>query len=137
MTDHEPDAKGAGAVTFVNTFTVHAEPEVFEKEFARTSEFMARQPGFVRHTLSRHAERPGQYVNVAEWRDVASFRAAVSHADFQPHAGALRALAESRPELYLARLRRDGGPAPESPASEGPAPERSGLDEAARAGERI
>ncbi|MFE7076885.1 antibiotic biosynthesis monooxygenase family protein [Streptomyces sp. NPDC057620] len=132
MTDHEPDAKEAGAVTFVNTFTVHAEPEVFEKEFARTSEFMARQPGLIRHTLSRHAERPGQYVNVAEWRDVASFRAAVSHADFQPHAGALRALAESRPELYLARLRRDGTAASEGPASKGPAP-----DGAADAGERI
>ncbi|MFD6291270.1 antibiotic biosynthesis monooxygenase family protein [Streptomyces sp. NPDC060205] len=132
MTDHEPDAKEAGAVTFVNTFTVHAEPEVFEKEFARTSEFMARQPGLIRHTLSRHAERPGQYVNVAEWRDVASFRAAVSHADFQPHAGALRALAESRPELYLARLRRDGTAPSEGPASGSPA-----LDGAAGAGEGI
>ncbi|MES9523799.1 antibiotic biosynthesis monooxygenase family protein [Streptomyces capoamus] len=118
MTDHQPDAKEAGAVTFVNTFTVHAEPEVFEREFARTSEFMARQPGFVRHTLSRHTERPGQYVNVAEWQDVASFRAAVSHADFQPHAGALRALSESRPELYRARLRRDGDSAPEGPGSD-------------------
>ncbi|MFE1796656.1 MULTISPECIES: antibiotic biosynthesis monooxygenase family protein [unclassified Streptomyces] len=132
MTDHEPDAREAGAVTFVNTFTVHAEPEVFEKEFARTSAFMARQPGLIRHTLSRHAERPGQYVNVAEWRDVASFRAAVSHADFQPHAGALRALAESRPELYLARQRRDGTAASGGPASEGPA-----LDGAAGAGEGI
>ncbi|GGW19113.1 hypothetical protein GCM10018980_29120 [Streptomyces capoamus] len=118
MTDHQPDAKEAGAVTFVNTFTVHVEPEVFEREFARTSEFMARQPGFVRHTLSRHTERPGQYVNVAEWQDVASFRAAVSHADFQPHAGALRALSESRPELYRARLRRDGDSALEGPGSD-------------------
>ncbi|CAM5693145.1 Deoxynogalonate monooxygenase [Streptomyces tendae] len=109
MTEHESDAREDGAVTFVNTFTVHADTEVFEEEFARTSEFMARQPGFVRHTLCRHAERPGQYVNVAEWKDVASFRAAVSHPDFTPHAGALRALSESRPELYLDRLRRDGG----------------------------
>ncbi|MCX5527384.1 antibiotic biosynthesis monooxygenase [Streptomyces bobili] len=119
MTDHEPGTEGADAVTFVNTFTVHAEPEVFEKEFARTSEFMARQPGFVRHTLCRHAERPGQYVNVAEWRDLASFRAAVSHDDFRPHAGALRALSESRPELYLVRLRREGAPGLDGPASEG------------------
>ncbi|MFE3683919.1 antibiotic biosynthesis monooxygenase family protein [Streptomyces sp. NPDC059095] len=118
MTDQEPDARGAAAVTFVNTFTVHAEPEVFEKEFARTSEFMARQPGFVRHTLSRHAERPGQYVNVAEWRDLASFRAAVSGAGFRPHAEALRALSESRPELYLARLRRDGALDDAAPARE-------------------
>ncbi|MET9502703.1 antibiotic biosynthesis monooxygenase family protein [Streptomyces sp. NPDC006622] len=117
MTDHEPGTEGADAVTFVNTFTVHAEPEVFEKEFARTSEFMARQPGFVRHTLSRHAERPGQYVNVAEWRDAAAFRAAVSHPDFRPHAGALRALSESRPELYLVRLHRGSGPDPVDPAT--------------------
>ncbi|MCX4766676.1 antibiotic biosynthesis monooxygenase [Streptomyces sp. NBC_01275] len=117
MTDHEPDAEGAGTVTFVNTFTVHAEPEVFEKEFARTSEFMARQPGFVRHTLSQHAERPGEYVNVAEWRDLAAFRAAVSHTDFAPHAGALRALAESRPELYAARLHRAAAAAPRRDAT--------------------
>ncbi|MFJ7075920.1 antibiotic biosynthesis monooxygenase family protein [Streptomyces sp. NPDC098781] len=122
MTDHEPDANDAGTVTFVNTFTLHVEPEVFEKEFARTSEFMARQPGFVRHTLSRHTERPGQYVNVAEWQDVASFRAAVSHADFKPHASALRALSESRPELYVARLRRDGDSALRGPALDGTAP---------------
>ncbi|MEU1516825.1 antibiotic biosynthesis monooxygenase family protein [Streptomyces sp. NPDC005811] len=121
MTHQEPDAKEAGAVTFVNTFTVHAEPEVFEREFARTSEFMARQPGFVRHTLCRHTERPGQYVNVAEWQDAASFRAAVSHPDFTPHAGALRALSESRPELYRARLRRDGDAAPEGPGLDGTA----------------
>ncbi|MFI7300088.1 antibiotic biosynthesis monooxygenase family protein [Streptomyces sp. NPDC050121] len=127
MTDHEPDAKETGAVTFVNTFTVHVEPEVFEKEFARTSEFMARQPGFVRHTLSQHTERPGQYVNVAEWQDVASFRAAVSHADFKPHAGALRALSESRPELYRARLHREGDSALQGPA----------LDETADATEEI
>ena len=29
MTDHEPGANRADAVTFVNTYTVHAEPEVF------------------------------------------------------------------------------------------------------------
>ncbi|WP_037870355.1 antibiotic biosynthesis monooxygenase family protein [Streptomyces sp. SPB074] len=109
MTDRESDAGEDGAVTFLNTFTVHAEAGVFEEEFARTSAFMARQPGFVRHTLCRHTEQPGQYVNVAEWRDAASFRAAVSHPDFGPHASALRALSESRPALYEARLRCESG----------------------------
>ncbi|MEU1821019.1 antibiotic biosynthesis monooxygenase family protein [Streptomyces abikoensis] len=104
MPEHAPGA--AGAVLFVNRFTVHASPEEFEEVFARTSEFMATRPGFLRHTLARHVGRPGHYVNVAEWEDAESFEAAVAHPGFRPHAAGLRALSTSEPALYATRRTR-------------------------------
>ncbi|MFG1944075.1 antibiotic biosynthesis monooxygenase family protein [Nonomuraea sp. NPDC048826] len=96
-------------VTFVNTFLLHAPAEEFERAFAATSEFMAARPGFLWHQLLRPLE-PGQdgsrYVNVAAWRDEESFRAAVAHPGFKPHAAALRALATSEPVLYETRQTR-------------------------------
>ncbi|MGI5270342.1 antibiotic biosynthesis monooxygenase family protein [Nonomuraea sp. CA-218870] len=106
-------------VTFVNTFLLHAPAEEFERAFAATSEFMAARPGFLWHQLLRPLERgplergpqePGpdgsRYVNVAAWRDEESFRAAVTHPGFAPHAAALRALATSEPVLYETRQTR-------------------------------
>jgi heme-degrading monooxygenase HmoA len=87
-------------VTFVNRFTVHASPEEFRATFAETSEFLAGQPGFVRHTLLAHTDEPNAFVNVAVWTDERSFRTAVSHPQFALHARALRALSVSEPNLY-------------------------------------
>ncbi|OLR89592.1 antibiotic biosynthesis monooxygenase family protein [Actinokineospora bangkokensis] len=91
-----------GPVTFVNRFTVSGEPERFEAAFAETSRFMAEQAGFVRHTLLRALDRGAAvgYVNVAEWTDAASFRAAVGAPGFARHAAELRALCSSDPALY-------------------------------------
>ncbi|MEU5884533.1 antibiotic biosynthesis monooxygenase family protein [Spirillospora sp. NPDC047279] len=100
----QPDARTEGGLVFVNRFTVKVPPEQFERVFARTSEFMGRQPGFIRFTLLRNAEDPGSYVNVAQWRDRESFQKAVSHPDFQPHAAALRELSTSEHGLYTPRL---------------------------------
>lgn len=94
-------AWGSGGVTFVNKFTVHAAPEEFERVFAETSAFMAEQDGFITHTLMRHVEEPGSYVNVAQWRDADSFRWAVGVPRFRPHAEALRKLSTSEPNLYV------------------------------------
>ncbi|MFI1712119.1 antibiotic biosynthesis monooxygenase family protein [Streptomyces litmocidini] len=91
-------------VTFVNRFTVHGTAEEFEEVFARTSAFMARQPGFVRHSLLREVDDPVVYVNLAVWTDRASFRRAVRHPEFAPHAAALRALSRSANGLFTARL---------------------------------
>lgn len=100
MSARQLDATEGGMVTFVNRFTLNASVEEFERVFAETAAFMARQPGFVRHTLSRHVDRAYEYLNIAQWRDLESFRAAVKHPDFQPHATALRALSRSDPNLY-------------------------------------
>ena len=90
-------------VTFVNRFTLRVAPDEFERAFARTTAFMRRQPGFLGHTLLRHVDHQDRYVNVARWRDVASFRRAVAHPDFPHHAAALRALCGSEPNLYTPR----------------------------------
>ncbi|MEU0991297.1 antibiotic biosynthesis monooxygenase family protein [Streptomyces sp. NPDC005953] len=99
MTAQAPDA----GVTFINTFTLSATPEEFEEAFSRTAEFMARQPGFVEHTLMRHTTDGSRYVNIARWDDAQSLRRAVAQPEFQPHAAALRALSTSEPHLYLPR----------------------------------
>ncbi|MEX5712132.1 antibiotic biosynthesis monooxygenase family protein [Parafrankia sp. FMc6] len=92
-----------GAVTFVNRFTVHASPDEFERTFVDTAEFLGEQPGFLRYTLLKHVDEQNSYVNIAHWRDVESFRRAVSQPGFKPHAEALRALSTSEPNLYTLR----------------------------------
>ncbi|NYH55656.1 heme-degrading monooxygenase HmoA [Nocardiopsis arvandica] len=91
-------------VTFVNRFEVSGPVEEFERAFEATSDFFRTQPGFVSHRMLRHLEHSGHYVNVAEWRDVDSFREAVGHPGFEPHARILRALATSTPGLYTPLL---------------------------------
>ncbi|GHB16600.1 hypothetical protein GCM10010377_02880 [Streptomyces viridiviolaceus] len=103
MSAEQPRTAPDGPATFVNSFTLRATPEEFEDAFARTARFMERQPGFLGYTLVRHLEEPHSYVNIARWKDVASFRAAVGHAEFRPHAEALRAISTSRSNLYLER----------------------------------
>lgn len=94
-------------ITFINRFTVHGAPEEFERVFASTSEFMARQPGFLDHTLLRHLDDRAAYVNIACWSDEKSLRRAVTRPEFAPHAAALRVLSTSEPNLYSPRLRHD------------------------------
>lgn len=103
MPIEESDATRNGAVIFVNKFTVHGPSEEFERVFAETSEFMARQPGFLRYTLLRRADEPHSYLNIAHWSDAESLRRAVARPEFRPHATALRALSTSEPNLYTSR----------------------------------
>ncbi|MFP3961857.1 antibiotic biosynthesis monooxygenase family protein [Actinomadura fulvescens] len=97
----------------MNRFTVHASPAEFERAFVETAEFMARQDGFIEHTLLRHVDDEHRYVNIARWRDEAAFRAAVAAPGFGPHAAALRALSTSEPNLYT-----PAGPTRRSPLAE-------------------
>ncbi|MFF0885087.1 antibiotic biosynthesis monooxygenase family protein [Streptomyces sp. NPDC003456] len=98
-------------VTFINRFTVTGPPDEFERLFEETSAFFRDRPGFLRHRLVRHTEQPGSYVNIAEWADAESFRAAVTHPDFAPHAAALRALSTSVPHLYAPVMEREAAAA--------------------------
>ncbi|MFC8870961.1 antibiotic biosynthesis monooxygenase family protein [Streptomyces sp. NPDC057148] len=101
-----------GSVTFVNRFTVTGDPDDFEKAFARVAEFMTVQPGILGYTLSRDADDPQRYVNIARWKDAPALRAAVSRPGFQEHVAELRTLAESSSELYVERQRYLGDDAP-------------------------
>ncbi|MGP4020943.1 antibiotic biosynthesis monooxygenase family protein [Saccharopolyspora sp. 5N708] len=99
------EAPPEATVTFVNRFTLHVPPEEFEEAFAVTSDFMARQPGFLRHTLLRRSSGDG-YLNIAQWADEESFQRAVHDPGFAAHAAKLRALCTSEPALYRPRLQR-------------------------------
>ncbi|GAA5051683.1 antibiotic biosynthesis monooxygenase family protein [Nocardia callitridis] len=100
------DATDKGIVTFVNTFTVTGDPQEFERVFADISEFMAAQPGFVQFTLSKHtdASRADEYVNIALWTDVQSWRDAIAAPGFADHAKEIRARATNVANLYEPRL---------------------------------
>jgi monooxygenase len=102
------DTEPVAPVTFINRFTVHAPAEEFERTFAATTAFMAEQDGYLGNTLLRHTTDGRSYVNIAVWRDAEHFRRAVAHPEFAPHAGALRTLSVSEPNLYqeVARSRR-------------------------------
>lgn len=104
MSASEHHAPEGGLVTFVNRFTVHTSPEEFERIFAETSGFMARQDGFLDYTLLRHNQEDLSYINIAHWRDADSFRKAVTSPAFKPHVVALRAVSTSDPNLYIPRL---------------------------------
>ncbi|MBV9010720.1 MAG: antibiotic biosynthesis monooxygenase [Pseudonocardiales bacterium] len=93
-------------VVFVNQFSVHGNAEDFERAFQASSEFMRRQPGFLRHSLVRSTLLPERYVNVAEWEDAASFRRATEHPDFESHVRELHELASSEPHLCVPVLQR-------------------------------
>ncbi|MEU4035493.1 antibiotic biosynthesis monooxygenase family protein [Streptomyces collinus] len=93
-------------ITLINRFEVTGPVEEFERAFERTSAFFAAQPGFVRHRLLRHLDRPGRYVNVADWADEPSFRQALRQPEFAAHRAALRALSDSDPELFTPLLER-------------------------------
>lgn len=106
MPEEEPDAAEGGPVTFVNMFTIHATAEEFEQEFASTASFLSEQPGFLHHTLLRNISQENSYINIANWSDLASFRAALEHPEFRPHAARLRALSTSQHNLYARRQSR-------------------------------
>ncbi|MBB5802213.1 monooxygenase [Saccharothrix ecbatanensis] len=107
------DTPDASEITFVNRFTVHAEPEEFERVFADTAAFMTRQPGFVQHTLVRHAVKPDSYVNIARWRSEADLQLAVRQPEFQAHAAVLRTVSTSEPNVYRpVQERVSGGDGP-------------------------
>lgn len=105
MSVHKFGTTENSLITFVNTFQVHGSLKEFEEAFAQIANFMANQPGFVQYTLSRHVDddKQDRYVNVALWRDVESWKQAVAHQDFQPHAKEIRARSTNEGNLYAAR----------------------------------
>lgn len=94
------DGRTSDVVIFINRFTVHGSPEEFERAFAESTEFMRRQPGFLRYTLLREVAKHDSYLNIAYWQDGQSLRAAVGRPEFQAHVAALRALSSREHALY-------------------------------------
>ncbi|MEU0370836.1 antibiotic biosynthesis monooxygenase family protein [Streptomyces sp. NPDC006283] len=93
-------------ITFINRFNVTGPAEEFEAAFDETSAFFAAQPGFLNHRLLQHVEEPHLYVNIADWKDEESFRAALARPEFAVHRTRLRTLSSSDPNLYVPLLER-------------------------------
>ncbi|MFJ3102616.1 antibiotic biosynthesis monooxygenase family protein [Streptomyces sp. NPDC086835] len=93
-------------ITFINRFHVTGATEEFEAAFDATSAFFADRPGFLNHRLLQHVDEPHLYVNIADWKDEESFRAALAHPEFAAHRSRLRTLSSSDPNLYVPLLER-------------------------------
>ena len=83
----------------VNKFTVVGDADEFERIWAKSSEFMRHQPGFVSFRLVRSVAEPQVYFNIAEWTDVAAHQRVVRSPDFQSHITELALLAKPEPSM--------------------------------------
>ena len=69
-------------VILLNRLTVTGDPDKFEEVFAKSSQFMRTQPGFMGHTLVRSLRNPGSYVNIAHWEQAADHIQSVQNPEF-------------------------------------------------------
>lgn len=97
---HAQFAGGSKMVILLNRLTVTGSPEKFEEVFAKTSEFMRAQPGFMGHTLVKSLRNPSSYVNIAHWEDAADHIRSVQNPEFMEHITALAEVSSSDPDLY-------------------------------------
>lgn len=61
-------------ITFINRFTLNGATEEFERAFTETAEFIRKQPGLLRYTLSRDVGKANSYVNIALRESAQSLR---------------------------------------------------------------
>ena len=87
-------------VILLNRLTVTGDAEKFEEVFAKSSQFMRAQPGFMGHTLVRSLRNPGSYVNIAPWEQAADHIQSVQNPEFMEHITALAEVSGSDPDLY-------------------------------------
>jgi long-chain acyl-CoA synthetase len=97
---HAQFAGGSKMVILLNRLTVTGDPEKFEEVFAKSSQFMRAQPGFMGHTLVKSLRNPGSYVNIAHWEQAADHIQSVQNPEFMEHITALAAVSSSDPDLY-------------------------------------
>ncbi|GAA1852271.1 hypothetical protein GCM10009836_35410 [Pseudonocardia ailaonensis] len=95
-------------VVFVNTLRLTGDASELEAIYRDVAAHFSRQAGLIGFRLLRSTEDPAVYVNVAEWRDVESFRAATRHPAFR---GARRISEVSAGDPHLCETVLEGGPA--------------------------
>ena len=75
------DDKG---VFMINVITVpEAESDEFQKRWDKITNYMCRQPGFIRTNLYRRFDNPERWVNVAVFESTEAIRAAFSTEEFE------------------------------------------------------
>ena len=73
-----------GPIVLINLFTIDAgDEEALLKAWAYDADFMKAQPGYISTQIHKGIAGSSTYVNYAIWQDVASFRNAFPHPEFQ------------------------------------------------------
>lgn len=93
-------------ITLVNQFEVRGPADQFEAVFGEVSDFMSAQPGFRSNRLLRSGTDEHRYVNIAEWDDEQSLRAALAHEGWKAVAAKLAPLGTGAPHVYSPVLER-------------------------------
>lgn len=85
----------------VNRFRVdEADDDSFRADVTLAHELLARQPGYVDGVVARNVDDPGLWVLSTRWRNVGSYRRALSSYDVKLHAVATLAKAIDEPSAY-------------------------------------
>lgn len=90
-----------GPIVLINVFTVDpADEEALVKAWAHDADFMKAQPGYISTQLHRGIAGSSTFLNYAVWQDVASFRNAFTHPEFQRRIADYPPSAVARPHLF-------------------------------------
>ncbi|WP_018681643.1 antibiotic biosynthesis monooxygenase family protein [Actinokineospora enzanensis] len=96
--------------TFINSFKVTGPTADFEAALGRISAHMSSRPGFRWAKLYRSIRDADVYVEMAEWDDAASHRAATQEPGFQANIGSLMAVATAEPGPFELLADHEGQP---------------------------
>lgn len=90
-----------GPVVLINVFTVDpGDEDALLAAWAHDADFMKAQPGYISTQLYKGIAGSATFVNYAIWQDVASFRSAFSHPEFQSRIRHYPESAVARPHLF-------------------------------------
>lgn len=87
-------------MTLVNTLTVTGDVEVFRRITAALTDYMRRQPGYIRSQLLHSLRDDSVYVEIAEWEEAAAHQRAVRSDGFRETVRGLSDVASVAPGLY-------------------------------------
>lgn len=69
-----PDHPTGGMICLNHIRVTDMPTDEYERVYRQGSDYMARQPGHIRHKLLRSDSDPSVYFSLAEWKDVESYR---------------------------------------------------------------
>ena len=90
-----------GPVVLINIFTVAPEDEeALLAAWAHDADFMKEQAGYISTQLHKGLAGSSTFINYAVWQDVASFRRAFTHPEFQRRIADYPTSAVASPHLF-------------------------------------
>ena len=90
-----------GPIVLINVFTVdQPEEDALLKAWAHDADFMKQQDGYISTQLHQGLAGSSTFINYAIWQDMASFRNAFTHPEFQRRIQDYPASAVASPHLF-------------------------------------